>query len=111
MGDEGAPLITDMGDGRTILIGIGSVGLDKCTQGIPPLFTNIMNHLDWIESLVDQQPAVTPPAIPTITTDPTTDLPTTTSAPEDPNRCKCECHCYTCPGPAPNSTLSTFWGQ
>ncbi len=74
---------------RQILAGIGSFGLDFCTVQTPPIFTNLINHLGFINDTITGAP------------------------PADPNKCNCVCNCFTCP-PKPDPAkkkkkVSSFW--
>lgn len=53
-GDSGGPLFREnLKTGRTELIGITSFGTRRCDSGIPGVYVNVGQYLDWINDFID----------------------------------------------------------
>ena len=76
-GDSGGGLTANNFNGREVLLGIISFGEPECGRkgGKPGVYTNVMEHVDWIREQINQQSNQSKDVMPTHTT---TTLTTTT---------------------------------
>ena len=69
-GDSGGGLTASNFDGREVLLGIISFGEPDCGRkgGKPGVYTNVFDHVDWINSQVSPRIVIQPPSPPPIVT-------------------------------------------
>ena len=85
-GDSGGGLTANNFNGREVLLGIVSFGEPECGRkgGKPGVYTNVMEHVDWIREQINQQTngtneVITAPSTPSTTTTTTSTTSTSTS--------------------------------
>ena len=60
-GDSGGPLFDPIGDlGAPLILGITSFGLNCAKRGVPGIYANVGNYVDWIDAFL-AEPTVGPP--------------------------------------------------
>ena len=81
-GDSGGGLTANNFSGREVLLGIVSFGEPECGRkgGKPGVYTNVMDHVDWIMEQINQQTNQSNQVIPTTTTTTTTTTTSTTTS-------------------------------
>lgn len=52
IGDSGSG-VTAMMNGKVVLLGIVSFGVEQCEGGFPPGFTRVTSYLEWIYTNAD----------------------------------------------------------
>jgi hypothetical protein len=62
-GDSGGPLFDPIGDlGAPLILGITSFGLNCAQRGVPGIYANVGNYVDWIDAFL-AEPTVGPPLV------------------------------------------------
>lgn len=53
-GESGGPLTLMGDDGRTVQVGISSMGDGRCPPRTPPVYTRVSSHVQWIEDALNK---------------------------------------------------------